>query len=78
MPKQGRWSLVDMAHCSSYPQTQQVQAVLQQSLERQSEQHVMVTMVTKTWFKTEFKTEVNVSIGLKPDLVFRLSFGLKT
>jgi len=37
----------------------------------------MVTMVTKTWFKTEFKTKVNLSTGLKPNLVFRLSSGLK-
>jgi len=34
-------------------------------------------MVTKTWFKSEFKTKVNLSIGLKPNLAFRLSFGLK-
>jgi len=35
--------------------------------------HCFITMVTKTWFKTE----VNLSIGLKPNLAFRLSFGLK-
>jgi len=36
----------------------------------------MVTMVTKTWFKTEFKTEVNLNIGLKPNLA--LLFWFKT
>jgi len=36
-----------------------VQEALQQSLDGKkgpSEQHVMVTMVTQTWFKTDFKT----------------------
>jgi len=35
--------------------------------------HQFVTMVTKTWFKTEFKTKVNLSFGLKTDLAFRLA-----
>jgi len=61
MPKQRRWSLVDAAHQSSNPRTQQVQEAL--AVFRQQERYV--------------KTKVNLSIGLKPNLAFRLSFGLK-
>jgi len=31
----------------------------------------------KPGFKPKFETKVNLSFGLKPELAFRLSFGLK-
>ena len=56
-PKGRRWSLVDAAHCSSNPQTQQVQGAL--ALFKRQEGHIGTAHHGyhgyKTWFKTELK-----------------------
>ena len=74
VPQRRRWSLVDVANCSSNPWTQQVQGALQQSLDGEKgtsdqEWHVndLLPWLQKPGLKPSLKP------GFKPKLTFTLS-----